>query len=83
MTDKEIRAANAAQLKDNAFLEEILSQIEAEAHKAWLATSAQGGQEAREFAWVLAKATQRIRDVIQSAIDDQKISASRATAPLR
>ena len=83
MTEKEIRAGNAAQLLENPLLEEVLSQIEDEARRAWLATPAQDGQQAREFAWMLSKAVGRIRDVLQGAIDDQKIAASRATAPLR
>ena len=82
MSDINARAADAEQLKGNALLQEILKQVEDEAVKAWLASPVKD-TEAREFSWMLAKATQRLRDVIQGAIDDRTIAASRAAAPLR
>lgn len=81
--DKEARAANASALKENPLLAEILEGIEQAAIDSWVATAAQDGQQAREFSWMLYKAAQRIRTEVQSAIDDQRISASRLTAPLR
>lgn len=83
MTDSEIRALNAQQLKDNPLLQEILDQVQAEAIKAWTATGADGAHH-RELAWMLWKATNRFREVVQGAIDDGFIDARRAaTAPLR
>jgi len=83
MSDIEARAANAQALKENPLLEDVLSQVEAEAIASWLSTPAQGGENAREFAWMLHKAVGRIRTVIDGAIQDKVIAASRATAPLR
>jgi hypothetical protein len=57
--------------------------VKAEAVRAWISTPAQGGEQAREFAWMLHKAVGRIEAVIQGAIDDQRVAASRVTAPLR
>lgn len=83
MSDTESRAANAAALKENPLLAEIIEQVKREAVTAWLSTAAQEGKEAREFAWLLHKAVNRIESVIQGAIDDGIIAAKRATAPLR
>jgi hypothetical protein len=83
MSDIEARANDARALKDNPLLTEILDGIEKAAVDAWVGTPAQDGAQAREFAWMLCKAAGRIRVEIQSAIDDQRISASRLTAPLR
>lgn len=83
MSDVEARAANANALKENPLLVEILEQVRSEAVAAWLSTPAQGGEPAREFAWLLHKAVGRIESVIQGAIDDGRIAAARATAPLR
>ena len=83
MSDTEARARNAAALKENPLLQEIFEQVKAEAVQAWLSTAAQEGKEAREFAWLLHKAINRIETVIQGAIDDGVIAAKRATAPLR
>lgn len=82
MTDSEIRARDAAQLLENPMFSAVMDQIQQEAVKAWLGTPAQGGQEAREYAWVLAKAVNRIRDVLQGAVDDGTIQAARAARPL-
>jgi hypothetical protein len=81
--DAEARAREAAALKDNAFLAEVLSSIEAAAVSAWVGTPAVGGEQAREQAWMLHKTVGRIRAELQAAIDEQRISASRLTAPLR
>ena len=83
MSDVETRAANATALKENPLLQEIIEQVRDEAKRAWIATPAQDGQQAREFAWMLHKAVDRIESVIQGAIDDQRVAAARATAPLR
>jgi xanthine/CO dehydrogenase XdhC/CoxF family maturation factor len=83
VSDIEVRARNAAALKDNPLLQEILAQVKAEAVNTWVATPAQGGEPAREFAWMLYKAVGRIEGVIQGAIDDGVIAAARAIAPLR
>jgi hypothetical protein len=83
MSDIEARAANANALKENPLLQEILTSIERAAVDAWVGTPAQDGQQAREFAWMLYKAAGRFRVEIQAAIDEQRISASRLTAPLR
>lgn len=83
MSDIEARANDARALKDNPLLVEILGSIEKAAIDAWVATPAQDGAPAREFAWMLYKAAGRIRVEIQAAIDEQRISASRLTAPLR
>jgi hypothetical protein len=83
VSDIEARAANANALKENPLLQEILSGIERAAVDAWVGTPAQDGQQAREFAWMLYKAAGRFRVEIQSAIDEQRISVSRLTAPLR
>lgn len=83
MSDIDARAANANALKENPLLSDILDSIEQAAVDAWVGTPAQDGQQAREFAWMLYKAAGRFRVEIQSAIDEQRISASRLTAPLR
>lgn len=83
MSDTQARAANAQALKENPLLAEVIERVKAEAIQAWLSTAAQEGKEAREFAWLLHKAAQRIESVIQGAIDDGMIAAKRATAPLR
>lgn len=83
MSDIEARAANARALKENPLLAEILDGIEQAAVDAWVGTPAQDGQQAREFAWMLYKAAGRFRVEIDSAIDAERISASRLTAPLR
>jgi len=83
VSDTEARANDARALKENPLLEEALASIEKAAVAAWVGTPAQDGQQAREFAWMLYKAAQRVRVEIQSAIDDQRVSASRLTAPLR
>jgi hypothetical protein len=83
VSDIDARAADALALKENPLLSEILEAIEKAAVDAWVGTPAQDGQQAREFAWMLYKAAGRVRVEIQSAIDEQRISASRLTAPLR
>lgn len=83
MSDIESRAANANALRENPLLADILEQVKGEAVRAWIATPAQGGEQAREFAWMLHKAVGRIESVIQGAIDDGVIAAARAAAPLR
>lgn len=82
MTD-EARVANANALKENPLLAEILAQVKDQAVQAWLQTPAQEGERARELAWVTYKVADRIESIIQGAIDDGAIAASRATAPLR
>ena len=72
-----------AALKDNPLLQEIMKSVRDEAVRAWLATHHEEGQVAREFAWMLHKAIDRIESVIQGAIDDGRIAAARVTAPLR
>ena len=83
MSDTETRAANARALIENPLLQEIFAQVRSEAVRAWLSTAAQGGEDAREFSWMLHKAIDRIEGVIQGAIDDGRIAAARVTAPLR
>jgi hypothetical protein len=83
VSDIEARANDAKALKDNPLLVEIIEQMKAEAVLAWISTPAQGGEQAREFAWMLHKAVGRFESVIQGAIDDGLIAAKRATAPLR
>jgi hypothetical protein len=83
LSDTETRARNAAALKDNPFLAEVIEQVRAQAVIAWLQTPAQDGERARELAWVTHKVVDRIESVIQGAIDDGVIAAARVTAPLR
>jgi hypothetical protein len=83
MSDTETRAANAQALKENPLLAEIIEQLKAQAVAAWLATPAQDGERARELAWVTHKVADRVEGIIQGAIDDGRIAAARATAPLR
>lgn len=83
MSDTESRARDAAALKDNAFLTEILDQVKQEAINAWIGTNIHD-TVGRELAWTLVKAQGRIRDVIQGALDDGLIAAHRAAKePLR
>jgi len=79
----EARAANANALKENPLLAEILAEVRKEAVRAWIATHHEEGRAAREFAWMLHKAADRIEALIQGAIDDGRIAATRLTAPLR
>jgi hypothetical protein len=81
--DVETRALNAAALKENPLLIEIIEKLKAQAIQAWLSTPAQDGERARELAWITHKVADRIEGIIQGAIDDGVIAASRATAPLR
>lgn len=83
MSDIEARARNAAALKDNPLLQEVIAEVRAQAVQAWLSTPAQDGERARELAWVTHKVVDRIEAVIQGAIDDQRVAAARVTAPLR
>lgn len=83
MSDVETRAANARALIENPLLQEVFAQVREEAVRAWLATPVVEGQDAREFSWMLHKAIDRIEGVIQGAVDDGRIAAARATAPLR
>jgi len=83
VNDSEVRARDAAALKENPLLTEILDQVKQEAINAWIGTGPDD-KDKREMAWTLVKAQGRIRDVIQGAIDDGLISASRAARePLR
>jgi hypothetical protein len=83
VSDIEVRARNAAALKDNPLLQEILDKLKSQAVEAWIGTAAIDGERARELAWITYKNAQRIEAIIQGAIDDQRVAASRATAPLR
>jgi hypothetical protein len=69
VSDVEARAANANALKENPLLAEILDQVKREAIQAWLSTAAQEGKEAREFAWLLHKAVNRIEMMRHSGRD--------------
>lgn len=83
VSDTEVRSRDAQQLLENPLLAEILDQVREEAIQAWIGTGLADVQK-REMAWTLVKAQGRIREVIQTAIDDGLISASRAARePLR
>lgn len=83
MTEAEIRARNAQQLLENPLLQSVFDQVQQEAVRAWLGTTpTEEGREGREFAWMLAKAVERIRTVLQGAVDDGTIQAARAVRPL-
>lgn len=81
MTDPETRAREALALKNNAFLTECFDAVEDAARQAWLATRSDDTQ-GREMAYLLTKAVHRVKDVIQSAVDDGQIAAARAARPL-
>ena len=75
----ESRMHNAKALLDDALLNEIFDKLRADAIAAWLATPAVGGQEARDMCWTLVKAQERVKDALQSAVNDGLIAADRLT----
>lgn len=82
MTDAEIRARNAQQLLENPLLQEALGQVQQEAIEAWMATKA-GAVEDRERHWMMVKCAQRLREVLQGAVDNGQFEARRASrAPM-
>lgn len=78
----EARAANAKRLLDDPLLQEALESVEQAAIDGWRATAARD-TEARELAWITTKVVGRLRDALQSMVDDGKIAAARTQAPLR
>lgn len=83
MDDTEARARNAQQLLENPLLQAVLDEVQQAGIKAWIGTAPNTeGREAREFAWMLVKAVERIRTVLQGAADDGTIAAARAVRPL-
>jgi ribosomal protein L22 len=82
VTDAEIRARGAQQLLENPLLKEALDQIEAEAIAAWKATKLED-TASRERLWMQVKAAQRVREVLEGAVENGRFEASRAArAPL-
>lgn len=82
MSDAESRAAHARMLLDDPMLAEAFETVRQGAVNAWIATGTQD-QQAREVAWLTVKVVDRVRGVLQSAVDDGVIAATRAQAPLR
>lgn len=82
MTDPEVRAAHAKRLLEDPMLVEAFATIRNEAISTWEKTAARD-TEAREIAWLTVKVLGRIEGVLQSAVDDGRIAASRVQAPLR
>lgn len=78
MTDAEIRARNAAQLLENPLLEEALSRLEKEAIDAWVGSNAEDTFQ-RERQWIQVKLVRRLREYLQTAIDDGRFETNRAT----
>jgi hypothetical protein len=77
VTDIDIRARNAQQLLENPLLGEALSEIEAEAIKAWIGTKLDD-TPTRERLWMQVKAAHRVREVLQGAVDAGRFEAGRA-----
>ncbi len=77
MIDHQARAAQAARLLDDPLLTEILDAIEAAAIKAWASTG-QGDEHLREYAFHSLKASRRVRDTLKGVVDNGLIEASRA-----
>lgn len=75
--DSEIRAKNAQQLLENPLLNEALDEIEGEALKAWKGTRLDDTAN-RERLWMQVKAAQRVREVLQGAVDNGRFEAGRA-----
>lgn len=80
--DRMARAAHAAQLLDDPLLKEAFDDLEAAAVAKWQSTGFDNVQE-REWAWLMLKAAQRVRGSLQGLVDDGKIAAAQAVAPLR
>lgn len=76
MTD-ETRARDAQQLLENPLLNEALGEIESEAITAWKGTKLDD-TPARERLWMTVKAAQRVREVLQGAVDNGRFEAGRA-----
>lgn len=76
MTD-ETRARDAQQLLENPLLNEALAEIESEAITAWKGTKLDD-TPARERLWMTVKAAQRVREVLQGAVDNGRFEAGRA-----
>ena len=77
MNDTEVRARNAAQLLENPMLQEALELIEREAVTAWMGTRLDD-TATRERLWMQVKAAQRVREVLQGAVDSGRFEAGRA-----
>lgn len=75
--DKEVRAARAASLLQDEILNEVLDSIANDAIMAWKGTKVDDAVQ-REFAWMMAKSVDRIRDVLQGLVDTNLIESRRA-----
>lgn len=77
MSDHEIRAKNAQQLLENPMLQEALNELESEAIAAWKGTKLDD-TATRERLWMQVKAANRVRDVLEGAVDNGRYEAGRA-----
>lgn len=75
--DKEQRATRANALLHDDILNEVLDSIHNDAIMAWKGTKTDDATQ-REFAWMMAKSVDRIRDVLQGLVDSNLIESRRA-----
>ncbi len=71
------RAEHAKRLLTDSLLVEVLDSIEAAAINAWASTG-MDAVEHREMAYHSLKASRRIRDTLESVVDNGLVEASRA-----